>query len=269
MTEDRAGRPWWGSHEVPTRGRLELTLGALTLWVTRLEREWRIGAVRDPDTLRAGVAVRVYGEGDPGAQADDSQWDRFAQGETSGRITLTPGLMDRAFVVRPYAKLHLLPNQQVVVYVTTPLVVRLSDDMDSVPMVEVPVTRPSETWHGANTIEGTVCYAGRTHARLQAELLERRESRATTAIRLHNQGSQPYWVEKLYVPVPRLALWEDIATGALHTDSLTLTRERGDEEIEVHEGPPWPGAQLVARARESEQGVSVLAMLNQFWGGGL
>jgi hypothetical protein len=95
--------------------------------VTRLEREWRIGAVRDPDTLRAGAGVRVFDEGDPGAQADDSQWDRFAQGETSGRITLTPGLMDRAFVVRPYAKLHLLPNQQVVVYVMMPLVVRLSD----------------------------------------------------------------------------------------------------------------------------------------------
>ena len=71
--------------------------------------------------------MRVFDDGDPGARSDDSQWDRFAQSETSGRVTLTPGLMDRAFVVRPYAKLHLLPNQQVVVYVMMPLVVRLSD----------------------------------------------------------------------------------------------------------------------------------------------
>src|SRR5690349_21593756 len=90
MTDDRAARPWWGSHDVPPRGRLELTLGALTLWVARHEREWRIGAERDADTLRAGAAVRVFDDGDPGARSDDSQWDRFAQNETSGRITLTP-----------------------------------------------------------------------------------------------------------------------------------------------------------------------------------
>lgn len=269
MTEDGAARPWWGTHEVPPRGRLELTLGALTLWVARHEREWRIGAERDADTLRGGASVRVFDDGDPGARSDDSQWDRFAQSETSGRVTLTPGLMDRAFVVRPYAKLHLLPNQQVVVYVMMPLVVRLSDGNAPVPMVEVPVSRPSETWHGDDTISGSVCYAGRTHARLQPELLERRESRAITAIRLHNRGSEPYWVEKLYVPVPRLALWEDSVSGVLHTDSLTVTRERGDEEVEVHEGPPLPGARRVAPPRVSEQGVSVLAMLNQFWGGGL
>ena len=269
MTENRAAGAWWGSHDVPQRGRLELRLGALTLWVTRLEREWRVGAERDDDTLRGGAAVTVSAEGDPGTQADDSQWDRFAQSETSGRVTLTPGLMDRAFVVRPYAKLHLLPSQQVVVYVTTPLVVRISDGASSVPMVEVPVTRNSETWYGANTIEGTVCYAGRTHARLRAQLVEHRESRATTAIRLHNRDSEPHWVEKLYVPVPRLALWEDPASGALHTDSLTVTRERGAEEVDVHEGPPCPGARRVAEARESERGVSVLSMLNQFWGAGL
>jgi hypothetical protein len=82
-------------------------------------------------------------------------------------------------------------------------------------MVEVPVTRPvGDLARRRTRSTGTVCYAGRTHARLQAELLERRESRAITAIRLHNRGSEPYWVEKLYVPVPRLALWEDDRDGA-------------------------------------------------------
>jgi hypothetical protein len=259
---------WWDSHEVESGGWLQLTLGPLTLWVSRFEHEWRVGAARDGDALRGGATVTTFGPADPGDQPADADWDRFAQRETAGSVTLTPGLMDRAFVVRPYAKLHLLPRQEVVVYVTTPLVVRIADGGAQVPMVEVPVTQPSETWHGANTIDGSVCYAGRTHARLKAVELERRASRATTAIRLLNRDQEPFWVERLYVPVTRLALWEDPSTGALHTDSITVTRVRDDEEVEVRAGEPMAGARLVSPARESQRGVSVLHMLNHIWGGG-
>ena len=71
------------------------------------------------------------------------------------------------------------------------------------------------------------------------------------------------------MPVPRLSLWENEETGMLHTDSLTVTRERGEEEVEIHDGAPWPGARRIAPPRVGERGVSVLAMLNHFWGGGL
>jgi hypothetical protein len=179
--------------------------------------------------------------------------------------------MDRAFVVRPYAKLHLLPSQRVVVFVSTPVVVRLSEVGDSVPMVEVPVIRPSETWRGANTMEGAVCYAGRTHARLSEQGLELRESRAITAVTIDNRGPDPYWVEQIYVPVHRLALWEDVDSSALHTDSITLTRERGEkltEQVEVHGRAPRPGLKRVSEPRQEKHGVSVLRMLHQFWEAG-
>ncbi|MCA9537061.1 MAG: hypothetical protein KC593_25440 [Myxococcales bacterium] len=264
MSDER----WWGSHDIPSGGRLELTLGPLTLWVSRFEREWRVGAVRDDDTLRSGAAVTLFDGREPVERPDDTAWDRFAQRETAGSVTLTPGLMDRAFVVRPYAKLHLLPTQEVVVYVTTPLVVRITDEQAAAPMVDVPVTRPSETWYGADTMNGSVCYAGRTHARLQPEQLERRASRATTAIRFVNRSEEPHWVEHLYVPVTRMALWEDPTTGALLTDAITVTHDRDHEETEVRRGPPCEGALRVSTPRESQQGVSVLHMLNQFWGAG-
>ena len=176
--------------------------------------------------------------------------------------------MDRAFVVRPYAKLHLLPHQEVVVYVTTPLVVRVADGEATAPMVEVPVTQPSETWHGRTTMDGSVCYAGRTHARLDRAELEQRQSRATTAIWLLNRHEEPYWVERLYVPVTRMALWADEATGDLRTDDIAVTRGRDGEDVSVRPGAPVPGAVRVAPPRELQQGVSVLQMLNHFWGAG-
>jgi hypothetical protein len=264
MSDER----WWDSHEVQPGGWLELTLGPLTLWVSRFEHEWRIGAARDRDPLRGGSELATFGPDDPRERPDDADWDRFAQRETTGSVTFTPGLMDRAFVVQPYAKLHLLPRQEVVVYVTTPLVVRVSAGDAPAPMVEVPVTQPSETWHGPSTIDGSVCYASRTHARLKSSELERRESRATTAIRLLNREQEPFWVERLYVPVTRMALWEDPSTGALHTDSITVTRLRDDEQVEVRPGAPMTGARSVSPPRESQSGVSVLHMLNHFWGTG-
>ena len=262
MSDERC----WDSHEVQPGGGLELTLGPLTLWISRLDHEWRIGAARVGDALRSRSELTIFGPDDPRERPDDADWDRFAQRETTGSVTLTPGLMDRAFVVQPYAKLHLLPSQEVVVYVTTPLVVCVGAGGAPVPMVEVPVTQPSETWHGPSTIDGSVCYASRTHARLKSGELERHESRATTAIRLLNREQEPFWVERLYVPVTRMGLWEDPSTGALHTDSITVTRLRDDEQIEVRPGAPMTGARRVSPPRESQNGVSVLHMLNHFLG---
>ena len=55
------------------------------------------------------------------------------------------------------------------IYVSTPLWVRV--DVHDPPqfLQEIPVIRPSDTWFGPSTREGELGYAGRTHGRLNFE----------------------------------------------------------------------------------------------------
>ena len=54
----------------------------------------------------------------------------------------------------------------------------------------------------------------------------------------------------------------------VRTDDIAVTRGRDGEDVSVRPGAPVPGAVRVAPPRELQQGVSVLQMLNHFWGAG-
>ena len=153
---------WWGEHDVGQGCARGWHIGPLALHVRCLPREWRVTSREEPGE------VHRYAAFDPApelAAPEGGMLRRFATVPDDQRITLEPVLADRPVVVRPDPALELPPGQSVTFYVSTPAWVRLLAAR-ATPLVAIPVVRPSDTWFGASTMEGQLCYASRTSARL-------------------------------------------------------------------------------------------------------
>ena len=159
-----------------------------------------------------------------------------------------PWRASSSVVARPVTPLRLPVGQRVALHVGSPLwiVIRLPDGVE---LAELPLVVPPETWFGPSTVEGELCYASRTHAAADLSEMPVRPNRAVTRVTLINRGKTAVDVERLRLPVPRLRLGLDEASGRLVTEALEM--ERGEDEeatVRVRELPA--GAEVLAAPRE-------------------
>lgn len=224
-------------------------LGPLTLWVQRRHREWRVVREQGDDPLDPTVQVEV-----PTAAPfpdDDETFERFASHHEDNVLSLAPRLADRNVIARPDRPLHLLAGARVELYVSTPIWVAVH--AHGTTLRECPTYRPPDTWFGATTTRGEVCYASRTAARLELAEVPLRPSRAVTAVTMYNGSYDPLRVERFAIPVHTLELFVDPG-GAFWTQSVTLEREsRGTARLLLATGPPKPAgpARRVEGARRA------------------
>lgn len=246
----RAIRPWWGDGELgPVEGR-SWQIGPLTLHLARRPNEWRVGWKTGADPLADDLQVAEPLPVDaPEHMASDLVVHRFAM-RGGGRFHLTPALADRPVVVRPDLPLHIPAGMQARVYVSSPVWLRV--EVEGLLLTEVPTFRMSDTWFGASTRVGELCYASRTSGRLRLELLPRRHARAVTAVNLVNRASKPLMFERLKLPAPSLALFH--GPEGLWTQSLAVTwTSSGTTDVEL--GPPPDGApEQIADPRAPDPG---------------
>ncbi|MEZ4381185.1 MAG: hypothetical protein R3A79_07540 [Nannocystaceae bacterium] len=228
------GAPSWGTHTVATEETLHWRLGPLELWARRRAAEWRV-AHRSSDDFMAERCDVTRLRGDPELPADVAV-ERFAFRRTDGVLELAPATADRAMVVKPELPFHLLPGEVVTLFVTTPLWLRVRTSAGAAELLDVPTSRPSDTWFGPLTRPGELCYASRTSARLELDDLQRRTSRGITAVEVKNLAHSELLLEHIRLPLPTLALYRD-REGFLWTDTVGLTMEAkaapGEVSIEV------------------------------------
>lgn len=243
-----ATEPWWTPREVPVGQGLELLLGPLRLILGHGSDEWRINqesVAEEAASDRARIKVR--------RSLPSEYQERYVIGGDASRLALTPLLADRNVVIRPRQPVFLLSGQQVTLYLSTPIWIKLEVGQSGTLLREVPVTRLSDTWFGPSTREGEVCYAGRTQARHHIDELPRRAHRAITPLHIHNKASTPLSLEKFSLPVPMLSLYGS-TDGSLWTQRLTLTREDQSDLAAVRIDPRPPdyakGLELLARPRQ-------------------
>lgn len=229
---------WWGLFTMEEGEGGCWEIGPSRLWIHRLAREWRLVHTQEPDALAGGVRLRVPL---PPAEAREALEGappgaahlRFSAAQTEARIRLWPELADRPVVVRPETPLYVLDGEDVTLYVSTPLWIRFEGSDGERFLHERPTFRPSDTWFGASTREGELCYATRTAGRLRLEDLPQRSYRALTPILLRNRAEDPWLVERIQLPVAYLALYHDGA-GGLWTPAVTLEREAGGYLAGLH-----------------------------------
>jgi hypothetical protein len=168
--------------------------------------------------------------------------DRYVIAGKSEEIVLSPALADRPVVTSSEKLLSVPPGEEAVVYVSSPLWVRIEAGKPGKLLCEVPVFRPSDTWFGPDTTEGELCYASRTFHRVRLEDVPVRPHRATTAVKIKNRAGSMLALERMQVPVAHLALFR-AGDGHLWTQDVMFDRAGDDDFVALRlGGRSKPGA---------------------------
>lgn len=260
-TDQDAG-VWWGRYEIAPGQAGRWKIGPLCLWAENREQEWMITTDSAPEPLdtEIEIACPLVDEAPP----EGGTIRRFATQQTVGDFWLTPMLADRPVVARPEVPFHLLPGEELTLYLSTAAWVRMEVGKGRQPLTDLPTFRASDTWFGVSTREGELCYASRTKVRLNRENLTPHPSRAITAVHLRNRGEDTLKLERIALPVPSLSLFSD-DHGSLWTESISVERTKDGKMGELKLAGTAPseatGARLVAEPRIQEpQNVLVRAL---------
>lgn len=222
MDPDTSQAPhWWGEYTIADTKGLRCHIGPLDLLLRNLHEEWQIAYER-----RAGDededSVCHISESDLSLEHLTNH-SRYILHDDSGKVYINPRLADRPIVSRPWSPFHLSAGQETTLYVSSPLWIEITVGQQRRTLEEIAILRPSDTWFGASTQEGELCYASRTSCRLRLDELPWRPHRALTPVVIRNRADTPLLLERLSLPVPLLPLFA-APDGRLWTPRVTLTR---------------------------------------------
>jgi len=237
--------PWWGNVEVPENTSLLLQSTTCSLAIEHKEKEWCIHLKRDntPNSESAeNKFVRTLGDFTPINCGDIS---RHITKEFIQTLEINRRLADRTVVCRPKSPITIVPGASVVIYLSTPIWLTISTiDKTQTILKDVATQRLSDTWFGASTREGELCYASQTIGRLDIDKLPFREQRAVTPLLIENNADNDLVFERVALPVPSLSLYTT-PSGQLWTQNVTLTRENDGDFAKLKLGLPQPHAVLI------------------------
>lgn len=257
---------WWGSFELPTGYGGCWRIGPLELWAQRRAEEWRISTRNNGDRFDASLDIPSPNQTDGSAELPGTL-ARFSAAPEDTEIELAPVLADRPVVIRPESPFHVAAHGEVTFFTSTPLWVRVSAGEPRQRLIEVPTWRPSDTWFGPSTTEGSLCYAGRTVGRLQPEELPLRAHRAATAVTVHNGADSLLAIERMLIPVEHLSLFVR-PDGFLETQPVTLSSSStagAAFALSLVDEPRTAGVERVAGPREKLEQQSVVRALASFF----
>lgn len=241
----------WEERKVAAGERVRWCVGPLTIWLERLEAEWRLSWKREADV--AGNAARASFERGAEAPAEALDCVRFVLRRTGERVDLAPVVADRALVVTPLTPLLVPPGEEATLYVSAPVWIDVQVGSPLRVLRQIPTVRPSDTWFGS-VRDGELSYALFTHGRSRLEEMPAASHRAITPLRVHNEADEPLELDRVNLPVPFLSLYRGQA-GRLWTEAVALRREEAGEmaRLEVRQGAPAEAgkAQRVHEARSN------------------
>jgi len=264
-TEKRPGR-WWGAFKLCEGHSMAWSFGPKRIVIGRCGNEWRIAeeaqtAVAEPE---GNIAARVTRRRSLPDAGDGLR--RFAFERTAPEFTVTPCTADRPVVVRLASPVTIPAGEEIVLFISSPLWLRVEVHQPGVQLDDMPIYRPSDSWFGINTREGRLCYSSRTYARMHLENLPARAQRAVTPVRLRNADTSTFVLEKLNIPVPCLSLFAT-ETGALWTQEVSVVREGNGKTVALKIGEmPAQALTLVCGPREANATASLFTAIGEWLG---
>lgn len=242
---------WWGSFSLAEGQGGRWQVGPSTVWISRSAQEWRVVHLQHGDPFESTVQISVpLPEEEAIVSLDDldpkAAISRYSFRKTDTHLLVMPALADRAIVIRPDKPLYVPAGEEVTLYISTPLWICIEVGEPARLLQEIPSYRASDTWFGASTLDGELCYASRTTARLLLQDVPPRFHRALTPILIHNEAEDALLLERIRLPVQHLSLFQ-AANDFLWTERVTLDRERSGEQAALHLGAGAPPE--AARAR--------------------
>lgn len=233
---------------------LQVEVGDLSLTLSRLSHEWQLNYAWSKKGNDGGFSCKFL----DAAPRPRAETDRIAMEKMTTEVTLQPRLADRPVVVRPYSPLTLPARNRITLYVSTPLwlAVMFSPELQR----ELPAQQLSDTWMGALTGRGELCYGSHTHARLDPDLLLKRPFRALTPITIHNEGNQDSRLERLSIPAPFLSLYA--RDEQLLTEPLAIAMDSEKQQGVVEIGKLDDAAMVAQPRQRADRGILVNAWEN-------
>lgn len=246
MREQQNQDPWWGEVELELGETVLWKIGPMRLWLHRGPAEWRLAHTwADVDEAMGWELFRAAEWPTEGASSE-----RFAVTETGPAVQLRPLTADRPLVVRPRTPFRVLPGQQSRAFMSAPLWLEARVGSGGLALREIPTKRLSDTWFGATTRSGELCYALKTNARTDLGELPRASYRLVTPVVIENRGMDSLLVERLNLPAPFLSIYGSPGGEAWSEEVHMLWDEDGDmAELDLRPGPP-PEAHGAARLTE-------------------
>jgi hypothetical protein len=246
---------WWGKFSLSEDQAGMWRIGPCKFWVERLSNEWRITCLNNDDPLEDTFEMKLP-VSPPAEYESAAKTTRFGMSKPAEHVIITPALADRSVVIRPEIPFYILQGQKVDFFVDSPLWVKIEVGEHRVLLQNFPVYQPSDTWFGPSTMEGEFCYANRVRGRLKLEEIIFRPHRAVTVVHLRNRSEKSVFLERLSLPVPNLALYED-KDGYLWTQSVALEIMAGDKPSSLRFNQKAPsesqGAKLVCGPRQKPE----------------
>ncbi|MFV8752509.1 hypothetical protein ACNOYE_18335 [Nannocystaceae bacterium ST9] len=247
---------WWGEFEFDAGVCRRWRIGPLTLWVTRLAKEWQVAFERTRE-LDATVDVD---EGEPPPGKLERSRYLFEQGSKLGLIAR---VADRPVVARPEMPVIVPGGLSATLFVSTPVWVALSAGEPRQRFLELPTWLPSSTWFGENNIEGALCYAERTRARHErgSEVFR---ARVTTSVTVNNVEREPLRIDRIALPLPSMSVFRDEQGGLWTEHAVVDYLANQDAPVKVMRGPleAIGKTSLVSSAREGRDTNVVVRALS-------
>ena len=271
MPQNDQPRPgWWGEYNLEINQTAAWELGPLKLAIQRQVDEWQIASHLLPDVDPDTTDWQYQPTAPDIGTLDYADTARYASGETAQTVWLRPFLADRALVSRPTTPLYVPAGETAMIFVRSPLWLRVEVGSELIPLLELPILRPSDTWFGPTPMEGELCYASQTHARLNLENLPVGPHHAVTQVTIQNRANSQLLVERLKLPVPYLALFE-ASDGLLWTQGVTMTRSRDTDmaDFQIERNPPEQAGRvkLVSEPRQSTSIKTAIYAFGSLFGG--
>jgi hypothetical protein len=250
-----AKKKWWGDISFDIDGIKVWTMGERKIAVQRLSKEYLIWNAETHSESTSPVTLKTLKSTQT---LTDVPFTRHLFTQTHECMHITPALADRPIVARPASKLNIPPGEQIEIYVSTPLWFVVKPPSTSYMVADIPFWRPSDSWFGPSTMEGELCYAKYTDAKVSLAKLEKRPTRAITPVLIKNEHDETLTIERINLPAPFLTLYAD-TNQQFWTDRIEITHHNETEKagLRLTNHPPSQlesDAEIVSIARISSHG---------------
>ena len=222
-------------------------LSALGLRIERRTGEWRSTVQRDRLEGADGWQIEAAARESESGREEDEADTRHVISKSQGTVQIRPRLANLPVVVRPSTEVSIEAKEKVTIYVGTPMWVEAEvatvDDLE-IQLIDAPLQVLSQTWFGANTRQGELCYAASTRARLHLENIEPRHDVAVTEVTVSNSSRTAIRFDVIKLPAPSLSIYRGPA-GWFWTDRISVTQHgaEGPSELIIEGLPSTPGRQ--------------------------
>jgi hypothetical protein len=241
MLENDKRSRWWGQFTIDIGQTMQWQIGPLKLALQRQANEWQIAFQQEEDDEDNGADWQQQLMETDINELNYANVERHTFNQTEDTAWILPALADRPVIIRPWTPLYIPAGEETIIFTSLPLWIRIDVGHPPKTLRDLAIRRPPDTWFGPSTMKGELCYASRTHGRLNFENISLQVHRAITQIHIRNRAAGPLQLERLSLPVPYLSLFET-AEGLLWTQTVSMVRTRetdlGMAAFQVEKRPP-------------------------------